>query len=423
MSGTVVVSQLGARMHYAVARIFNELKELERLYTDICAVHGWPLVLSLLPRRRLPASLRRLAGRVPHGIPRERVNCFEWVGLKSVLRAMLDGSRASQTAIALDAGHDFSERVVRSGFGGASGFYGMSGECLEQLRAARRKGLWTAVEQMIAPRAIVDRLVAREFEQFPDWESNVDHDPMSTRYADREMAEWEEADVIVCPSEFVRDGICMVGGPVKKCVVVPYGIDMLFRIPPREPQAGRPLRVLTVGAIGLRKGAPYVLAAARRMGGCAEFRMIGPCFVADARQKELREVLDLCGPVPRAEIMDHYAWADVFLLPSVCEGSATVTYEALAAGLPVITTRNSGSVVRHGVDGFIVDRGNVDAICTHLSRLNDDRELLASMSAEARSSANGYDLTGYARRLKAALEPYRNRSVPDSGEPTGERAP
>src|SRR5262249_11308352 len=98
-----------------------------------------------------------------------------------------------------------------------------------------------------------------------------------------------------------------------------------------------------------------------------------------------------------------YAWADVFLLPSVCEGSATVTYEALAAGLPVVCTPNTGSVVRDGVDGFIVPVGDVDAIVERLERLADP-SLRAEFSVRARGRAAEFTLDAYRRRLLAALQ-------------------
>ena len=62
--------------------------------------------------------------------------------------------------------------------------------------------------------------------------------------------------------------------------------------------------------------------------------------------------MELAGPVPRSVVAEHYAWADVFLLPSVCEGSATATYEAIASGIPVICTPNAGSVIEDGRQGF-----------------------------------------------------------------------
>jgi glycosyltransferase involved in cell wall biosynthesis len=335
MSGTVVVSQLGARMHYAVPRILHEAGRLERLHTDICATKGWPRGLQHLPQAMLPAPLRRLRGRVPYGIPSDRISSVAWIGLASVTAQMINTGRAAETRAALKAAARFSRAVVRNGFGAAEGFYGISGECLEQLQAARVQGLWTAVEQIIAPREIVDRLTEAEAMRHPDWGETFEPDPLAGAFAEREKAEWASADIVVCPSEFVRSGIAAVGGPVERCVIVPYGVDARFLLPPRGRHRTRPLRVLTVGAVGLRKGSPYVLEAAKRLRGAAEFRLVGPAALPPPITRMLSASLDMTGQIPRSEIARHYAWADVFLLPSVCEGSATAIYEALAAGLPV----------------------------------------------------------------------------------------
>src|SRR5262249_12845552 len=117
----------------------------------------------------------------------------------------------------------------------------------------------------------------------------------------------------------------------------------------------------------------------------------------------LEGVVQFTGPIPRLEIIGQYAWADVFLLPSICEGSATVTYEALAAGLPVITTANTGSRVRAGTDGLGVPMRDVDAIVTSLQLLNDDRGRLSEMSGNAKLRAQDFNLAGYGRRLCDAL--------------------
>ncbi|MGL4963229.1 MAG: glycosyltransferase family 4 protein [Inquilinus sp.] len=412
MKERVVVSQLGARMDYAVPRILNAHGMLEHFYTDICATKGWPRLLGYIPGRFQPAGIRRLTGRRPSGIPLQRMTCFPGVGLSFALRRMRAHARPDDRMWAeLDAGRRLSELVVRHGFGQASGFYGFIRECLEPLRAARARGLWTAVEQNIAAWDLVDRLEREEQERFPAWISDVTEEAPSEAYASRERAEWAEADLIVCPSEFVRQSVAEHGGPIDNCVVVPYGVDTRFQIPTRDRPDG-PLRVLTVGSLGLRKGTPYVLEAARRMRGLADFRMVGRGAVPSAACAGLDGVVQFTGPIPRLEIIAQYAWADVFLLPSVCEGSATVTYEALAAGLPVITTPNTGSVVRDGTDGFVVPIRDVDAIVQSLHLLRADRARLSEMSHNAKLRAQDFDLAGYGRRLCDALGKAR---VPAAG--------
>lgn len=398
----VVVSQLGARMHYAVPRILDAAGELERFYTDICADQGWPSWLRLLPASRLPSGVRRLRGRIVDGVTPHRVTTFPSFGLRLAVRRLAARTLSERTAAALWAAPRFGRLVTRRGFGGAGGFYGFSGECLEQLRAARAAGLWTVVEQIIAPRGVLDRLLKEEEAKFPDWRHEEGSDRHAREFGDRERAEWETADLVVCGSSFVLEEVAKASGGKARCVVVPYGVDHRFAMPPRPPREG-PLRVLTIGASGLRKGTPYVLEAARQLAGKTHFRLVGPSDAPDEVSATLAEALELFGPVPRADIPAHYAWADVFLLPSLCEGSATVVYEALAAGLPVVTTANTGTVVRDGIEGFIVPIRDSEAIVAAIERLDSDRTLLAELSKNASRRAADFDIANYGRRLRKAL--------------------
>ena len=277
---------------------------------------------------------------------------------------------------------------------------------LEVLQRAKQNGLRAVTEQTIAPMRLELGLLGDEASRFPGWEASTENAGASA-YCDREEEEWKSADLILCGSEFVRDGIAQCGGPVEKCVVIPYGVDVSsrdltadLRLPTSSPHA---LRVLTVGSVGLRKGSPYVLEAARQLKGRAQFRMVGGIGVTREAEVQLREHLELTGPVPRSEIARHFAWADVFLLPSLCEGSATVTYEALAYGLPVICTPNTGSVVRDGVEGFIVPIRDAAAIVDRLRQFLDDSELLKRMSANGAVRAKEFTVAKYGDRLTSAL--------------------
>jgi glycosyltransferase involved in cell wall biosynthesis len=135
--------------------------------------------------------------------------------------------------------------------------------------------------------------------------------------------------------------------------------------------------------------------------------MAGALHVTPYARELLSSHLSLLGEVPRAEIHRQFAWADVFLLPSICEGSATVCYEALSHGLPVITTENSGSVVRDQVDGFIVPIRDAESIADRVERLADDADLRARMSGNALARASEFTLEKYGERLLEALRQTR----------------
>jgi glycosyltransferase involved in cell wall biosynthesis len=405
---TWLVAQLGARMHYAVPRIFASAGVLETLYTDISAARSFQHFSSAFA----PAPLRRLAGRVPGGIPPSLVRSFPALGVAYAARRAAARTPAALTAANLWAGGAFCDAVVARGFGQAGGVYTFSSAGLEVLRRARDLGLMAVVEQTIAPSPVEDALLEPEHAAFPDWQPPLAGNPNRPAFHERVLAEWDCADVVVCASSFVRDGIDSCGGPSGRATVVPYGVDAPL-VPRLRSLAGPPLRILTVGAACLRKGSPYLLEAARALRGAAVFRLAGSIAVSSAAERRLRTSVELVGPVPRAAMAEQYAWADAFLLPSLCEGSATVCYEALAAGLPVITTPNAGSVVRDGVDGFTVPIRSGEAIAAAIERILLRRGLLAELSRNATRRAAEFTVEKYGKRLLAALA-----GVPEGAEVT-----
>ncbi|HEY65970.1 MAG TPA: glycosyltransferase family 4 protein, partial [Caldilineae bacterium] len=94
-----------------------------------------------------------------------------------------------------------------------------------------------------------------------------------------------------------------------------------------------------------------------------------------------------------------YQQADVFTFPTIEEGSALVTYEALACGLPVVTTPNAGSVVRDGVEGFIVPTRDVEALVAVLERLRADERLRLGIGWAARQRAEAFTWERYETSL------------------------
>lgn len=399
-----IVAQLGARMHYAVPRILQEAGLLERLNTDICASKGWFHVLNWAFRSVPSGTLKRLFGRKVAGINPSLISTFTGFGLKYYWRIIRVSSPEDRIRTYLWASRTFNEKILQQGFGRATGVYGFNTSSLEILVEARRRGLTTVLEQTIAPYDFERKLLEEECAAFPDWEPAPAASGLAEEFATRERSEWTFADRILCGSTFARNALQASGGPVDRCEVVPYGIEgSSFAVPNRMAHSG-PLRALTIGTIGLRKGTPYLLAAARQTRGRVIFRLVGNVAVPQAIAKQLEAVADVVGPVPRSEIGHQFAWADVFVLPSICEGSATATYEALAAGLPVICTPNTGSLVRDGIDGFIVPVRSSAALVERLDTLARHSWLVEQMSQNAKRRSSDLSLDAYAARLLAALE-------------------
>ncbi len=402
-STNVVVAQLGARMHYAVPRLLWQHGMLERLFTDVAASSaGIGRVLGCVPRKWRPARLERLLQRRIECVPAARVtSClnlalyYAWAGG----RARTDAERMK---VDLKVGAWFGRCVARHGLGGARTVYGFNSASETLFRYARAEGARCVLEQTIAPRLIMNRILEREQERWPGWEPIEDARHLRA-FCDREAAEWEMADLILCGSEFVRDGIAAAGGPVSKCRIVPYGVDA-----PRldvERTSSEQFRVLFAGTVGLRKGAQYLHAAAVALRSAKiRFRVVGPIRVLPSAAAMLEQIAEVVGPVPRLQMASEYGRADVMVLPTLVEGSATVCYEAMAAGVPVITTPNAGSVIRDGIEGFIVNAGDTGALVGRIAELASDPERARQMGEAARTRAAEFGVARYGRRLVEALQ-------------------
>jgi glycosyltransferase involved in cell wall biosynthesis len=303
----------------------------------------------------------------------------------------------------LMAGEGLGRCVARHGLGQAGIVYGFNSASHALFRYAKTQGARCVVEQTIAPRIVERQILQREHELWPEWEGPQQHTSDVDEFCEREAAEWGMADLVVCGSEFVRNGIEAAGGPVSKCEVVPYGVDVPDHDTERT-KGGEAFRVLFAGAVGLRKGAQYLYAAACTLRSKRiRIRMVGPLQLRSTAVKLLREVADVVGPVSRMDMRDEYSRADVLVLPTLLEGSATVCYEAMAAGIPVVTTPNAGSVVRDGVDGFIVPAHDPEALAQRLAELASDPARAREMGRMAKTRAAEFTVADYGKRLVEVL--------------------
>ena len=133
-----------------------------------------------------------------------------------------------------------------------------------------------------------------------------------------------------------------------------------------------------------------------------EFRIAGNVSPLVLQQPSCRN-LTFLGRIDRSRILREFRSADLFVLPTLAEGSAEVTYQALAAGVPVITTGAAGSVVRDGIEGRIVPERDPDALAEAIRELTEDRSLRDRMAIAARERAKDYTWDRYGDRLLTYL--------------------
>jgi glycosyltransferase involved in cell wall biosynthesis len=227
----------------------------------------------------------------------------------------------------------------------------------------------------------------------------------------RALAEIKAADYLICASERAAESFRAHGVAAAKLVTIVNGADVMHFWPRVEPPA-HPFRVLFVGQVGFRKGVPYLLEAWRRLGW-----RDAELWLAGNSDPEIRPLLRRAARLPGVRFLGHaieplflYQVADVFAFPTLLEGSAKVTFEALACGLPVVTTPEAGSVVRDGEDGLLVPAREVDALAAALERLRSDDGLRREMHRAARLRAESFPWTRHGQTLVRELAEIRERS-------------
>jgi glycosyltransferase involved in cell wall biosynthesis len=263
-------------------------------------------------------------------------------------------------------------------------FHSWSGDCLRSLQTAKQRGIPSIVEiptwhrdgrKEKAHRRKITELAskARGIER---WKARL------LLERDRFLEEYQLADLLLVLSETAADTFRVRGFPEERLFYLPRGVDVERFKPGKRPEK---FRAVFSGALIRRKGIQHVLEAWHRLNlPDAELWLVG--YVHDEAKPYLKQFWrDNIRVVGFVRDLENYVnQGTIHVFPSQWEGSAKVTYEAAACGLPQITTREAGDVVRDGVEGIIVKPGDLDAIADALEHLHRHPEIVQQMGTAAR---------------------------------------
>ena len=406
-----IVAQEGSRQSYAVPLSFHRLQLLRTFYVDTWCRWGRSLL------ERGPRACRALATHFSNGLPQDLVVSFNRSVLHS--RAMFHVRKSKLSTAELSNeycrfGEKFA-RLVREHLeqqrldSSRDYFFGFNTNCLETLEYLRTRRIFTVVDQ-VDPGKVEEDLCVEEAERWAEWARVPGR--MSPAYWNRIKAEWKAADLVLVNSEWSANALVQQGLEREKLIVVPLALNIpIEQIPPRFPQGN--LKVLWLGSIILRKGIQYLVQAARLLQTKGiEFILAGPLGVSDHAVRSFPANMKLLGTVTRDRVGQLYRQADVFVLPTLSDGFAITQLEAMAHGLPVVTTHNCGKVVTDGQDGYIVPARDGQALAEALARLHASPSLVRYLSANAMRTAERFDLPSNAALIQRLVSERRNQKTP-----------
>lgn len=284
--------------------------------------------------------------------------------------------------------------------------YGFLGSARDAFARARELGIATVLDVPIVLNA--DETLQREYDLLGLKETVV---PSPSTRVSKEL---ELADWIVAPSPAVVDSVREAGFAGQGVFVVPFGADpRLFKPAIRPATPGR-FRAVFAGRLEVRKGLHYLLEAWREAGLDGELVVAGSpgeqTFISRLRQ-QYQGIFVEAGNLTQPQLAELFSTSDVLVLPSLAEGSALVSYQALAAGVPCIVTAEAGSMVRDGIEGFVVPARDSRTLRDRLEQVYRDRDLRQGMAHAALARGRQFTWDRYHGELFSAMGKVLDRAL------------
>ena len=353
--------------------------------------------LSLMPwLERFVPHTRKIAG-----VPDEKVYRISMPEITALTQLKYSGRGSEE--IFSERNLKFQKRIPQQLISEAEviiGFDTSSHYLVERVHAAGKKFILDA--SIAHPRA-KERIYEDLRKAYPQWAGQSQ--AKSEEMIMLEEAEMNRADAIAVASAFTRSTYIDHGIDPAKIHLNPYGTDTTFfkskwnSVRRREP--GQPVVFAFMGNISARKGIPQLLEAWRNLHAAfpqAKLLLAGnggiPHGVTVPKGVELQPFI---APGERLAFLHS---ADVFVFPSYFEGFGQVILEAMAAGLPVISTTHTAApeLMRDGVEGFITSPGDDGALLQAMRLLATNPQQIEIMGRAAAEAAQQFTWEAYGNR-------------------------
>ena len=273
--------------------------------------------------------------------------------------------------------------------------------CGGAIAKAKKQGMKVITDYSIAHPSFFDESVNPEIQKY----NQKPFITSSGRFWKMAIRDCNLADTVLVNSHFVKQTFVDHGFDENKIKVVYLGVREDFYRLKKDYTKSKVLRILFTGSFEVRKGAEYILKAMQildQMQFSYELIIVGSNMEASNLLKKYpAKHLNLVGHIPQDELEYYLSTADIYLFPSLGEGCAVSAMEAMAAGLPVITTKESGIPIIDNVDGIQLPFKNEKSIVDAIFELNDNIDLRKRLGENAAEKIiNNYSWNMYSEQVK-----------------------
>lgn len=396
----VLLAHPGTQHSHHLARELEKRQLLDAFWTGV-AFAGNSAAAALARFLGHMPGLGGLSSRIVEGVPRGTIHTAQLVELRALLRLRRGGD---SLAVLHERNATFQEAIPDAALAHCDAIIGFDTSSWQLAHRSSRQGKTFYLDRTIAHPAVLDRLMLDLSRKYPDWVGALAPRPAAIIAA--ENTEHAQARRIVVGGSFARGTLIDEGIAPERIVVNPYGVDWNRFSMAISASTRRPFRFLYVGSVIARKGVPVLLEAWRRLAPRdAELLIVGNIGAYERKLIPDLPGLRLIGQVARSDIAQVYASCDVFVLPSLFEGFGLVILEALASGLPVISTPHTGAIeaVTEATLGRLVPILSVDALVEAMRHYLNTPPQRSRVAAAAEVLRSRFNWEAYGDRWGALL--------------------
>ncbi len=404
----IVLSHSGKQHSYHVAKAMKQLSVLELFYTSSYVKHK--SIQDYFTRQGNTYWTRRFI----EGVSGIDVDAnWRYEAKEVLLRRFLGKSPQVQQAV-YNRDVKFDQYVAKrlSRHKNTDVFWGFQGSCHITLQKANDLGLLSVCELATAHVEEAKRLLGEEAKLLPEWADSIDNLVFEPVYEKRLQEEPHLAQKVIAASLFTKQSLLNSDIPEEKIEVLPLGFDM-DHIPYTErtiPKANKPFRLLYSGTVTQRKGIAYLLEAMKTFDKKdVELHIVGGIQGSGEAFDKMKDRCVYHPPVSQHEMFAMYQDFDALVLPTIFEGFGLVIVEAMAAGLPVITTKHSmgPDVISEDKNGYIVPIRSSQSIEEAICKLVEKTpETYLEMRKAARNAAMKFTWQRYQENLATLLKQF-----------------
>lgn len=378
MKNKYIISNSGKFHHFEVA---SELHKMGMLNNIICGYPWFKLKNSGVPKEKIVSiSLNTILSRfINEGWLKDYLNIKQFNKIDNVTRQYLDGSNV---------------------------FLGLSGSSLNSGIEAKKKDIFYVCERASTHIIYQNNVLMNEYKKL-----NLHYKQTNKWFIERELIEYEEADLILTPSNFVKKTFLEKG--FKKVEALNFGVDTTKFYPMNLKSEDDYFNIIFVGQLSVRKGLHYLFEMFKKIGNKKIKLHIVGVNTSDTRflMKQIKffdkDKIIFYGHQNHDKLNILFNRSNLFVLPSIEEGMAIVTLQSIASGCPVVVTENTGSkeFIEKYKCGEVISLDKISNLADVVLELMENKNKLRELKENTKKASN-YNWAEYVRTLDQIVNRY-----------------